>query len=239
MIEGGEQDGQSITHTATLGPSEDPASARLLDPLTLHIWKAGLIKELNQSATRKRLARSLAGVAWIHLVSFLFCQAIYDPGRRVDLRHPLLWIGELVLVLVFLRKSLGPGWMRTSAAINLVAKLWTTFLFLSFSLVTLNVITGFELQWYKPVWATLSSFLFASLAWLFTPWFLVPAVGMWLTGLLMVNLPDWAYLIYGVSWWFALGGVALWISRRSRITGSQELASQAGWAVSASTSDLA
>jgi hypothetical protein len=98
---------------------------------------------------------------------------------------------------------------------NLVAKLWTTFLILSFNLVSLNAITGFQLAWFKPVWATLSSFLFASLAWLFTPWFLVPAVQMWLTGLLMVNLPDWSFLVYGVSWWFALLGIAFRIRRSS------------------------
>ena len=90
--------------------------------------------------------------------------------------------------MFFLNKSLGRGWIRSSTAMNLVAKLWTTFLILSFNVVTLNSLTGFELHWYKPVWATLSTFLFASLAWLFTPWFLVPAVQMWATGLLMVNL---------------------------------------------------
>ena len=31
---------------------------------------------------------------------------------------------------------------------------------------------------------------------------------MWLTGLLMVNLPSWSFLIYGVSWWLALVGIA-------------------------------
>ena len=149
----------------------------------------------------------------IHLVSFMLCQSIYDPGGRADLRHPLLWLLELVAILVFLRKSLGRGWIRSSEAINLVAKLWTTFLILSFNLVTLNAVTGFELAWFKPVWATLSTFLFASLAWLFTPWFLVPAVQMWLTGLLMINLPDWAFLVYGVSWWFALLGIAVCIRR--------------------------
>ena len=74
-----------------------------------------------------------------------------------------------------------------------MAKLWTTFLILSFNLVTLNSFTGFELAWYKPVWATLSTFLFASLAWVFSPWLFVPAVQMWATGLLMVNFPDWCF----------------------------------------------
>jgi hypothetical protein len=156
-------------------------------------------------------------VACINLVAFTLCQIIYVPDGRADFRHPLLWFLELVAVLAFLRKSLGPGWIRSSSAINLVAKLWTTFLILSFNLVTLNSFTGFELAWYKPVWATLSTFLFASLAWAFSPWFFVPAVQMWATGLLMVNFPDWSFLIYGVSWWLALMGVAIYLWRKEPI----------------------
>ena len=129
----------------------------------------------------------------------------------------LLWLLELVAILVFLRKSLGRGWIRSSSAINLVAKFWTTFLILSFNLVTLNSLTGFELAWYKPVWATLSTFLFASLAWAFSPWFFVPAVQMWATGLLMVNFLDWAFLIYGVSWWLALMGIAIQLRRNEPV----------------------
>jgi hypothetical protein len=176
-------------------------------------WKKALIEDLNRSTVRDRLATGLAGVGCIHLVSFLLCQAIYDPGGRVDLRHPLLWLLELVAILIFLRKSLGRDWIRSSEAINLISKIWTTFLILSFNLVTLNAATGFELAWYKPVWATLSTFLFALLAWIFTPWFFVPAVQMWLTGLLMIHHPDWAFLIYGASWWFALLGISVCIQR--------------------------
>ena len=172
------------------------------------------MEELNRSPVRGRLPVGLAGVAFIHLAIFTLCQAISDPVVRRDLRHPGLWLLELVLVLVFLNQALGRGWFRSSTAMNLVAKLWTTFLILSFNVVTLNSLTGFDLQWYRPVWGTLSSFLFASLAWLFTPWFLVPAVQMWVTGLLMTNFPDWGFLIYGVSWWLALLGIAILVRRK-------------------------
>jgi hypothetical protein len=177
-------------------------------------WRAVLLDELRRSGVRERLARALVGVAWIHLTCFLGCQAVYDPAIRTELRHPLLWVTELVAVLFYLRMSLGRGWHGSSSALNLVAKFWTTFLILSFSLVTLNAITGFELAWYKPVWATLSTFLFASMGWLFSVWFFVPAVQMWATGLLMVRFPEWCFLIYGVSWWVALTSVALWIRPR-------------------------
>jgi hypothetical protein len=215
----GAKTGRQATRSAVLSLSEDQGSRLTIETINLRGWKAELIEELNRSAVRKRLSIGLAGVACINLVTFLVCQIIYVPDGRADFRHPLLWLLELAAVLAFLRKSLGRGWIRSSAAINLVAKLWTTFLILSFNLVTLNSFTGYGLAWYKPVWATLSTFLFASLAWAFSPWFFVPAVQMWATGLLMVNFPDWGFLIYGVSWWLALLGIAIHLRRKEPIGG--------------------
>jgi len=210
----GVKKGRQAPRSAVLSLSEDQGSSLAFESLNVLGWKAELIGELNQSPVRKRLSIALAGVACINLVAFTLCQIIYVPDGRADFRHPLLWFLDLLAVLAFLRKSLGRGWIRSTAAINLAAKLWTTFLILSFNLVTLNSLTGFELAWYKPVWATLSTFLFASLAWAFSPWFFVPAVQMWATGLLMVNFPDWCFLIYGVSWWLALMGVAIHLRRK-------------------------
>jgi hypothetical protein len=155
------------------------------------------------------------GVAWIHLLCFIACQSVYDPAIIADYRQPLIWIAELAGVLALLRMVLGRGWMRSSHAMNLVAKLWISFLIISFNVVSLNSFTGFQLAWYKPVWATLSTFLFAALAWFFTPLFLIPAVQMWLTGLLMVSNPAWCFLIYGVSWWLALMAIAAWLRQRA------------------------
>jgi hypothetical protein len=213
----GEKNARQVTRSAVLSLSEDQGSTLTLETISLRGWKSNLIAELNRSAVRKRLSIAMAGVACINLVTFIICQVIYVPNGRADFRHPLLWVLDLVAVLAFLRKSLGRGWMGSSTAINLVVKLWTTFLILSFNLVTLNSLTGFELAWYKPVWATLSTFLFASLAWVFSPWFFVPAVQMWATGLLMVNFLDWAFLIYGVSWWLALMGIAIDLRRKEPV----------------------
>jgi hypothetical protein len=213
----GEKHGRQVTRSAMLSLSEDQGSTLTLETLSLRGWKSNLIAELNRSPVRKRLSIAMAGVACINLVTFITCQVIYVPDGRADFRHPLLWLLELVAILAFLRKSLGRGWIRSSTAINLVGKFWTTFLILSFSLVTLNSFTGYGLAWYKPVWATLSTFLFASLAWVFSPWFFVPAVQMWATGLLMVNFPHWAFLIYGVSWWLALMGIAIDLRRKEPV----------------------
>ena len=78
----------------------------------------------------------------------------------------MVWAGELVAVLLALRASAGPGWMRSSPAIGVVTRLWGTFLILSFNLVMLNALVGWESRWYKPAWGTLSTFYLASLAWL-------------------------------------------------------------------------
>jgi hypothetical protein len=196
---------------------EDLGGTLAVDALDLRAWKAALSNDLDRSMAAGRWPTALVGVAWIHLLCFAGCQAVYDPAVISDLRHPMFWTIELLSVLALLRNVLGRGWMRSSPAINLVAKLWISFLILSFNVVSLNAITGFELSWYKPVWGTLSTFLFASLGWLFSPLFFIPAVQMWLTGLLMVNLPGWSYLIYGVSWWLALLAIAQYL-RRKQVT---------------------
>jgi hypothetical protein len=218
MIEVQEKYCETVGERAVESSNEESDCPRILGPRDLGGWRACLMEELNRSAVRKKLALGLVGVACIHLGTFCLCQAIYDPEVQRDLRHLVLWVVELILVLVFLSKSLGRGWIRSSSAVNLVAKLWTTFLILSFNLVTLNSLTGFQLHWYKPVWATLSTFFFATLGWLFSPWFLVPAVQMWVTGLLMMTFLDWAFLIYGVSWWLALSGIAILVRRNELVT---------------------
>src|SRR5581483_9251411 len=122
----------------------------------------------------------------------------------------------LAAVLVALRAIAGPRWSATSPAVGVVTRLWATFLILSFNLVMLNALTGWESRWYKPAWGTLSTFLFASLAWLFTPRFFIPAVQMYLTALLMVRFANEENLIYGLSWWVALMGIAGAVRRRER-----------------------
>ncbi len=214
----GEKSARQVAFRVLGSLSQDQEEFVALEAKSTRSWKSDLIAELNRTEVRKRLSVALAGVACINLATFALCQWIYVPDGRADLRHPLFWFLELLAVLGYLRAALGPGWVSSSSAMNLVVKFWTTFLILSFNLVTLNSVTGFGLAWYKPAWATLSTFLFASLAWAFSPWFFVAAVQMWATGLLMVHLPDWCFLIYGVSWWFALVGISIQLRRNRLVT---------------------
>ncbi|WP_165227322.1 hypothetical protein [Aquisphaera insulae] len=211
-----ERTGRAVAQAVAFPSTSVPARRDEADWADFRLWRSRLIEGFERSAVRPQIPGALVGLAFIHLAGFLLCQASYVPDGKANLWHPVLWLAELIAVLAYWRRLMGRNWARTSVAINLVVKFWTTFLILSFTVVTSNWFTGYELAWYKPVWGTLSTFLFASMAWLFTPLFFIPAVQMGLTGTLMVNLPDHAFLIYGVSWWIALVGVAAWMQRRDR-----------------------
>src|SRR5262249_7607321 len=140
----------------------------------------------------------------------------YRPDVRSDPRHAGLWLAEVVATVATLRLTLGRGWWRTTPLAGVLARVWGTFLILCFSLATLNTLTGWDVDWFKPVLGTLSSFGFATTAWLLGPWLLVPAVQMYLTALLMVQFPHHNYLIYGLSWWLTLQALGLVLLRPGR-----------------------
>lgn len=158
------------------------------------------------------------GMAWIHLGFFLLCQRMYNQAHvQGDLRFPALWVLEGAALLALMRWVGGKGWAKRSPAQGLVLRVWITMMILSFNLATLNSLSGWSMDWFKLAWGTLATFLFATLAWLFTLRFLVLAVQMYFTGLLMVEFPDANYLIFGLSWWLALHavGVVLWRNERA------------------------
>jgi hypothetical protein len=194
---------------------EDQAAGALVIEARPVGWKDVLREDLDRALERggDKWSRAVMVVAWIHLLCFLACQALYDPSVQRDPRLLIIWAGELAAVVVVLRVVVGAGWFGSSPSISVVTRLWATFLILSFNLVMLNALTGWESRWYKPAWGTLSTFFFASLAWLFTPRFFIPAVQMYFTALLMVHFKNYENLIYGVSWWLALLGIA-WTIRR-------------------------
>jgi hypothetical protein len=178
-------------------------------------WKVSLREELDRALIRGggRWSRALMAVAWIHLLAFLVCHTLHSPGQDSDPRHILVWFSELVTVFVAMRVFAGKGWFWSPEAIHFIGRLWLTLLILSFSLSTLNHVIGWQTLWFKAAWGTLSSFFFATLAWLITPRYLILAVQMYLTALLMARFMDWNNVIYGASWWLALMEIA-WMVRR-------------------------
>jgi hypothetical protein len=198
------------------------------EPIVLD-WKATLRAEIDQAIVKGggRWSRALMAVAWIHLLAFVICHTLHSPRQDSDPRHILVWFIELVTVFVAMRIFAGKGWFWSPQAIHFVGRLWLTLLILSFSLSTLNATIGWQTLWFKAAWGTLSSFFFATLAWLITPRFLILAVQMYVTALLMARFMDWNNLIYGVSWWLALMVIA-WTVRGHELRIARTRAKEVG-----------
>jgi hypothetical protein len=198
------------------------------EPIVLD-WKATLRAEIDHAIVKGggRWSRALMAVAWIHLLAFVICHTLHSPRQDSDPRHILVWFIELVSVFVAMRIFAGKGWFWSPQAIHFVGRLWLTLLILSFSLSTLNATIGWQTLWFKAAWGTLSSFFFATLAWLITPRFLILAVQMYVTALLMARFMDWNNLIYGVSWWLALMVIA-WTVRGHELRIARTRAKEVG-----------
>ncbi len=181
------------------------------------------IADLYAVALRDRWGVALSLIGWIHLAVFLVCQWLYGRGDRAESHFLPLWGLDLACGLWIVRRSLagrpdGP----LPSFLTLVARIWITFLILAFSAASLNSLVGFETDWFKAIWATLSTFGFATMAWIFHLKFLVPAVQMSLTALLIARFPGYAYGIYGLSWCLALNTVGIALERREAWLGSLE-----------------
>jgi hypothetical protein len=177
-------------------------------------WKEAFVADLDRTAARDRWGRVLQVIAWVHLAMFLVCQWLYDPKVESDPRMLWLWLFDLAAAWVALRVLSGRSWYPGNAAAGVVLRVWVTFLIVSFSAVLFNVQTGWAIHWYRLSWLSLGTFGFAMLGWLVDLRFLLLAVQMWATGMLVVRLGDWAYVIYGLSWWTALQIVGAWLERR-------------------------
>lgn len=182
--------------------------------------RAALVDDLVRVAVRDRWGRGLMAIGWVHLGFFLVCQVLYARGDRAPGHFIPLWLADLATVLATFRLIVGPGWMRGTPLAGVVVRVWATYLILTFNAATMNSLMGWSADWFKPTWTTLATFGFATMAWLFGLRFLLPAVQMYVTGLLMVRFPEYNYLIFGLSWWLALHAIGLALERRrARIRG--------------------
>ena len=187
-------------------------SMRIL--VSLDAWKRRLVADLEWVALRDRWGRAFMAVGWVHLGFFLACQALYSLDASHDIYYLSLWALELAVNLWLFGRLAGRGWYRATPLAPILTRVWATFLILSFNVATLNTLTGWELDWFKPVWAVLSTFGFATTAYLVSLRFFIPAVQMYFTGLLMVRFPGLSYTIYGLSWWASLQGIGWTLERR-------------------------
>jgi hypothetical protein len=191
----------------------DRSTAAIAEP-TLNDWRTALRADLFQVGIRRPWGRALMVLGWVHLGFFLACQAVYTWGHKSEWLTLSLWALELFAVLVAMRRVAGRDWIRESPGVALVVRIWVTYLILSFNVASLNRLTGWTIDWFKPAWCTLASFGFATLAWLFGPRFLIWAVQMYFTGLLMVQFRDWNYAINGLSWFVIFQAVGFDLERK-------------------------
>jgi hypothetical protein len=182
-------------------------------PTSLPDCRAALVEDLVRVAVRDRWGRGLMVVGWIHLGFFLVCQALYARGDRAPSHFIPLWMADLAALLITFRRLAGPGWVRATPLAGVIVRVWATYLILTFNAATMNSLMGWSADWFKPSWTSLATFGFATMAWLLGLRFLIPAVQMYFTGLLMVRFPEYNYLIFGLSWWVALQAIGLSLQR--------------------------
>jgi hypothetical protein len=185
------------------------------DPRHHHINWSAHRADFARVVDRDRWGLGLIMIGWIHLAFSLTYQLLYAHELRGASIFLPLWASEVAVVTYSMRRVAGRGWNRSTPLAEVVVRVWATFLILSMSVATLNELTGWALDWFKVVWCTLGSFGFATMAWLLSLWFLVPAFQMYFTGLLIASHPELSYLIHGISWWAALQGIG-WILERRR-----------------------
>ncbi|MDB5351362.1 MAG: hypothetical protein JWN86_2609 [Planctomycetota bacterium] len=166
--------------------------------------RAAWVDDLDRVAQRNRWGLALVAVGWVHLAGFGTCEWLHAIGDRHRWHFVALWAVEFVTVLAVLRGIAGRGWIRSTPLAGIIGRVWGTVLILSFNLASLNVMSGLEHEWFKPVLCTVAAFGFMMMAYLVSAWFFAAAVQMYFTGLIMVNYLAYAYLIHGVSWWAAL-----------------------------------
>jgi hypothetical protein len=183
------------------------------------LWKAALVDDFARVAARDRWGPALMAVGWVHLGFFLVNQLLFWRHDPHDSHFVTLWILEVAATVGCFRLVAGRGWYRSTPMAGIVVRVWATFLILCFSVATLNSLSGPAADWFKLPWCTLSSFGFATMAWLLSSWFLVFAFQMYFTGLLMAFHPDSSYLIHGLSWWLALQAIGVALERRRARSG--------------------
>lgn len=177
-------------------------------------WKPRLVADFERVALRDRWGLGLMVVGWSHLAFFLLEQVLYTRGIQSHLLFLALWAAELFVNIFLFGRVVGKGWARSTPLAAIMVRVWATFLILSFNAASLNTLTGWTVDWFKPIWASLSTFGFMTMTFLINPRYFALAVQMYFTGVLMALFPHWNYLIYGVSWWAAFQSVGLVLERR-------------------------
>jgi len=186
-------------------------------PEDLRDWKAPLVADLDRVAARDRWGFAFMVIGAIHFTAFVLCELRYTSGDLREAPYVAIWLLELAAVLLTMQFFGGRYWWRATPLAGILGRLWGTFLLLSFNLTTMNSMLGMAYpEWFKPALTNLATFGFATTAYLLTPRYFIPAVGMYFAGLLMVAMPRHAYIIHGSAWLLTLEGLGVILERRRR-----------------------
>lgn len=162
----------------------------------------------------RRLGSGLIVLGWVHLAIFGVCEWLFRRGDRSAVHFLPLYSLDVMAAALLLRRHVPSLAALDSARLARVAvRVWLTFAILCLTSASLNSITGFAVDWFKISWAMLGTFGFAMMAWVGHLAFLIPAVQMSLTALLIAAYPGHAYAILGVSWLLALNALGFLLER--------------------------
>jgi hypothetical protein len=193
-----------------LRPDLLPAAAER--PSSRALW----LSELTDALRRDRWGLAIAAIGWLHLAWFVALQVAYSQGDHTPWHYVSAWIAEVLSVILVMRGVAGRRWLKLPPMGGVIVRVWVTYLILAFNAASLNHLSGDPMDWYRPVWTTLGSFGFATMAWVTDLRFLLIAVQMYATGMLMLRFPEMGFLIHGVSWCLALSVVG-WMLHRRRV----------------------
>jgi hypothetical protein len=129
----------------------------------------------------------------------------------------VLWMVQtgLAILTVKLVSNWGPR-TEESPIEPMNKRLWLMFIFLSFNVAILNVISGQAVFEFLPTLAALSSLAFTALTCFVSRRFTLAGLLMFVTGILIAYFPQYGFLIYGAGWWLVLEvlGVVFLVKRR-------------------------
>lgn len=215
----------AVQPSQTYAMSEQPTAPK--PPNDLRAWRVELIADLDRVAARDRWGYAMMAIGAIHFAAFSLCELRYTSGDLREAPYVAIWLMELVAVLLTMQYYGGRYWWRASPLAGVLGRVWGTFLLLSFNLTTMNSMLGLDYpEWFKPALTNLATFGFATTAYLLTPRYFIPAVGMYFTGLLMVAFPRHAYIIHGTAWLLTLESLGVILERRRRRLFPQFLAAR-------------
>src|SRR4051812_7942663 len=135
------------------------------------------------------IGTALGVVGWVHFAYFLGLQGLVSSSDYTRWHYPLARAAGGGGLLAPVPPLSGPVWWRPGPLAGVIVRVWATFLILAFGAATLQNLSGWENDWFKPTWCSLASFGFATMAWLLDLRFLILAAQMYGTGSLMVLYP--------------------------------------------------